>query len=136
MTVHGCTLVGNKGDFTLEWIQKTEAFLDRAFSKVKGGSCTWYPCSKCGNTRRQTREVMMNHLCNYGFMRDHTRWTYHGEANRMRDEVVRQHIEEHDADAGVADMLDDFHEAHFDEGPREEEPESTTKAYYDMLAAA
>ena len=30
-----------------------------------------------------------------------------------------------------------FHEAHFDEGRREEEePEATAKAYYDMLAAA
>ena len=47
---------------------------------------------------------MTNHLCNYGFTRNYTRWTYHGEANRMRDEVVRQRIEEHDADAGVADM--------------------------------
>ena len=56
----------------------------------------------------------------------------------MRDEVVRQRIEEYDADAGVADMLDNFHEAHFDEGRREEEeePEATAKAYYDMLAAA
>ena len=45
----------------------------------------------------------------------------------MRDEVVRQRIEEHDADAGVADMLDDFHEAHFDEGRREEEPEATAR---------
>ena len=81
---------------------------------------------------------MMNHLCNYGFTRNYTRWTYNGDANRMRDEIVRQRIEEHDADAGVADMLDDFHEAHFDEGHREEEeePEATAKAYYDMLAAA
>ena len=47
-----------EGDLTLEWIQKTEAFLDRAFSKVKGGSCTWCPCTKCGNTHRQTREDM------------------------------------------------------------------------------
>ena len=54
----------------------------------------------------------------------------------MRDDVVRQRIEEHDADAGVADMLDDFHEAHFDEGRREEEPKVTAKAYYDMLVAA
>jgi len=69
---------------------------------------------------------MTNHLCNYGFTRNYTRWTYHGEANHMRDEVVRQRIEEHDADAGVADMLDDFHEAHFDEGRREEEePEAS-----------
>src|SRR6185295_20138572 len=49
---------------------------------------------------------------------------------------VRQHIEDHDADAGVGDMLDDFHEAHFEGERREEEPEPTAKAYYDMLAAA
>ena len=86
--------------------------------------------------RQQTREVMINHLCNYGFTRDYTRWTYHGEGNRMRDEVIRQRIEEHDTDAGVGDMLDDFYEAHFDEGRREEELEATAKAYYDMLAVA
>ena len=79
---------------------------------------------------------MTQHLCNYGFTRDYTRWTYHGEANRMRNEVVRQRIEDHDADARVGDMLDDFHEAHFEGERREEEPEPTTKAYYDMLAAA
>jgi len=38
----------------------------------------------------------------------------------MRNEVVRQRIEDHDDDAGVGDMLDDFHEAHF-EGERSEE---------------
>ena len=33
-------------------------------------------------------------------------------------------------------MLDDFHEAHFERERREEEPEPTAKAYYDMLTAA
>ena len=79
---------------------------------------------------------MTQHLCNYGFTRDYTWWTYHGEANRMRDEVMRQRIKYHDVDTGVGDMLDDFHEAHFDEGRKEEEPEATAKAYYNMLAAA
>ena len=124
------------GDLTLEWIQKTETFLYQVFARVKGGSCTWCPCTKCGNTRRQTREDMTQHLCNYGFTRDYIQWTYHGEANRMRNEVVRQCIEDHDADAGVGDMLDDFHEAHFEGERREEEPEPTAKAYYDMLATA
>ena len=55
---------------------------------------------------------------------------------RSRDEVVRQRIEEHDADVGVADMLDDFYEGHFDEEGREEEPEATAKVYNDMFAAA
>ena len=41
----------------------------------------------------------------------------------MRDEVVRWRIEDLDSDAGVADMLDDFHEANFDQVRREDEPE-------------
>jgi len=54
----------------------------------------------------------------------------------VRDEVVRERIEALDDDAGVADMLDDYHQAHFNEEPREEEPEPTAKAYYDMSSAA
>ena len=72
---------------------------------------------------------MTQHLCNYGFTRDYTRWTYHGEANRKRNEVVRQRIEDHDADAGVGDMLDDFHEAHFEGECSEEEPEPTANPF-------
>ena len=52
------------------------------------------------------------------------------------EEVVRQRIDDYDADAGCADMLADFYEAHFEEGPREEPPKPTAKHYYDMLYAA
>jgi hypothetical protein len=45
----------------------------------------------------------------------------------MREEVVRQRVEEYDADAGVAEMLHDYHEAQFVEGHTEEEPEATAK---------
>jgi hypothetical protein len=54
----------------------------------------------------------------------------------MRSEAVIQHIRELDVDAGVADMIDDFHEAHFQGERLEEEPESSAKTYYDMLPAA
>jgi len=79
---------------------------------------------------------MTEHLCRYGFTTDYTQWTFHGEVNRTREEVVRRRIEDLDSDAGVADMLDDFYEAHFDEGRREEEPELRAKQFYDMLGAA
>ena len=46
-----------------------------------------------------------------GFTTDYTRWVYHGEADRMREEVVRPRVEDYDVDAGVADMLNDYHEA-------------------------
>ena len=52
----------------------------------------------------------------------------------VRDEVMRQRIEDYDVDAGVGDMLNDYHEAHFNEGCREEEPEATAKVYYYMLS--
>ena len=54
----------------------------------------------------------------------------------MRDEVVRQRFDDCDADGGVGDMLNDYHEAHFGEGRQEEEPEASAKAYYEMLEAA
>ena len=118
------------GDVTADWIEKTEAFLNQAFSKLKGGKKT------LGVPVVDVETRIDRHIFNHGFTRDYIRWTYHVEANCMRDEVVRQRIEDLDADAGVGGMLDDFHEAHFDERRREEEPEATVKAYYDMLAAA
>ena len=126
----------SQGSFTDEWIEKTDAFLELAFAKVKGTRATWCPCSSCANMRRQTKVVMGKHLCKNGFTADYVQWTYHGEADRMRDEVVRQRIEDYDVDARVGDMLNDYHEAHFDKVRREEELEATVKAYYHMLSAA
>jgi hypothetical protein len=122
---------------TNEWINKTDAFLEMAFGEAaKGASMILCPCSKCANRKRQNKKNMGEHLCKNGFTADYTRWIYHGEANRMREDVVRPRVEDYDANAGVADMLDDYGEARFAEGQTEEEPESTAKAFYDMLAAS
>jgi hypothetical protein len=122
---------------TSEWIRKTDAFLEMAFGEAaKGANMILCPCSKCANRKRQNKKNMGEHLCKNGFTADYTRWIYHGEANRMREDVVRPRVEDYDANAGVADMLDDYGEARFAEGQTEEEPESTAKAFYDMLAAS
>ena len=126
----------SQGSMIDEWIAKTDAFLELPFARVKGARGTWCPCSICVNTRRQTKVVMDKHLCKNGFTADYTRWIYHGESDHVRDEVVRQHIEDYDPVAGVGDILNDYHEAHFDEGHREKEPEATAKAFYDMFATA
>ena len=127
----------SQGQVTNEWIDKTDAFLEWAFGvAAKGASKICCPCSKCANRKRQTKKVMGEHLWKNGFTADYTRWVYHGEADRMREEVVRPRVEDYDADAGVADMLNDYHEAQFAEGRTEEEPEATAKAFYDMFAAA
>jgi hypothetical protein len=137
----------SQAGITHEWIEKTEGFLNQAFGKASGGaSDTFCPCSECGNRKRKTRRVMGEHLCKYGFMPNYTRWVFHGEARRTRDEVVRPRLEAFDADGGVAGWLGDYHEAAFAEGPTEEgeeekedaeeEPEPTAKVFYEMLSSA
>ena len=102
----------SQGQVTNEWIEKTDAFLEWAFGvAAKGASKICCPCSKCANRKRQTKKVMGEHLWKNGFTADYTRWVYHGEADHMREEVVRPRVEDYDADAGVADMLNDYHEA-------------------------
>jgi len=122
-------------DKTVEWINKTEAFVNQAFEFSKS-SKAFCPCVKCENRKRQPKTTMSTHLIRHGFMPDYTRWTCHGEAQRVRDEVVRQRIQNFDDDAGVAEMINDYDEAHIDEGATEDEPEASAKAYYDMLSAA
>jgi hypothetical protein len=79
---------------------------------------------------------MVEHIWKNGFTPDYTRWIFHGEAHRMREEVVRQRVKDYDADVGVADMLNGYHEAQFTEGRTEDELEATTKAFYDMFDVA
>jgi len=70
------------------------------------------------------------------FTQGYTRWTYHGEGDRTREEVVRPRVDGFDDDGGVADMLDDFGHGNFVGGVTEEDSEPTAKAYYDMLDSA
>jgi hypothetical protein len=78
---------------------------------------------------------MGKHLLKNGFMPNYTQWVHHGEAHRMREEVVRPRVEDYEGDAGVGDLLDDFHEAQFAEGHTEEEMEAIAKAFYDMMSS-
>ena len=96
----------NQGSFTDEWIEKTDAFLELAFARVKGARATWCPYSICANTHRQTKVVMSKHLCKNGFTADYTRWIYHGESDRMRDEVMGQRIENYDEEFFHEDGLE------------------------------
>jgi len=79
---------------------------------------------------------MGKHLLRNGFVPNYTRWVYHGEAHRLREEVVRPNVEHFDASAGVADMLDDFYEAQYIKGRMGVEMEETTKVFYDLMPLA
>jgi len=49
---------------------------------------------------------MGKYLCKNGFMTDYTRWIYHGESDRMRDEVMGQRIENYDEEFFHEDGLE------------------------------
>jgi hypothetical protein len=103
-------------DFTNEWMNNTNDFLNRAFGKAAKGHClVLCPCTKCANRRRVNQVDMGKHLVKHGFTPDYTRWVHHGEAHRMREKLVRPRLEAYDDDVGVADMLDDVHQAQFAE---------------------
>jgi hypothetical protein len=97
--------------------------VERAFGKAaKGVSLVPCPSSKCANRKRKTNKAIVEHIWKNGFMLDYTLWIIHGEAHHTREEVVRQRIKDCDADAEVADMLNDYHEAQFVEGRTEDNP--------------
>jgi hypothetical protein len=105
----GCV---GRNDVTPEWIRKTDSFIEQGFDEAsKGASLVPCSCSKCANKKRKTKKAMIKHIWKNEFMPDYNRWIFHGEAHRMREEVVRQRVEDYDADAEVADMFNDYHDA-------------------------
>ena len=75
---------------TPEWMTKTNAFLEHSFGEAARGSSRMpCPCSKCDNRVRKNRKNVGEGLCKYGFTPNYTCWIHHGEADRIREEVVR-----------------------------------------------
>jgi hypothetical protein len=125
-----------RNDVTLEWIRKADDFVERAYDEAaKGASVVPCPCNKCANRKRKSKKAMLELIWKNGFTPDYARWIFHDEAHRTREEVVRQHVEDYDAEARVADMLNDYHEAQFTGGCMEDEPDPTAKVFYDMFDA-
>jgi hypothetical protein len=79
---------------------------------------------------------MGKHIVKFGFTPGYHQWIHHGEAYRIREEVVRPQLEAFDDDVGVADMLDDYHKAKFTECHDKEEMEPASDAFYKMLDMA
>ena len=91
----------------IELALKVDDFLKKAFDR--GQSRMPCPCNKCQNRIHQSQLTMGKHIITNGFVENYTRWICHGEAHRAREEVVRQRIDDYDADAGCVDMLADYH---------------------------
>jgi hypothetical protein len=123
----------SKRDFDDEWMVKTNDFLEFSWANSGGHLLVWCPCTKCDNKRRVSKDDMGRHLLYNGFTKDYTMWIYLGEAHRTREEVVRPRLEACDDDAGVVDMLEDAHEALFNDTCDQEAMEEEAKLFYKMM---
>jgi hypothetical protein len=91
----------SQSDFTTEWMMKTNDFLELAFGEsAKGAFLVLCPCKRCANRKRKNKVDMGKHLLNNGFTPNYTRWVHHGEAHRLREEVVRPRVEDFGPAAG------------------------------------
>jgi hypothetical protein len=64
-----------------EWVNKTNEFLDHAFSipELVESDIIKCPCSMCQNYFRHKRRKVELHLCHNGFKENYQTWTAHGE---------------------------------------------------------
>jgi hypothetical protein len=73
----------------MEWMNKTQEFIDRAFSGPpnEGVKC---PCSRCRNALRQDKGKLTLHIYKFGFMPGYEVWTHHGETVHQRTASVAE----------------------------------------------
>lgn len=111
-----------------DWVCKTDAFLDLAFSSVSNAKRSGIPCpcTDCQNGVRQKRAVLRMHLCKRGFMPGYTRWTEHGESPISTVPTAGHARNTPDADLGDAKHASSV----------EEEPTADAKAFSAMSLAA
>jgi hypothetical protein len=115
------------GKYTDEWMDKTTAFLHRAFSLSK---FVWCPCSRCQNTRcLEDKNAIAFDLCRNGFMLGYEVWKFHGESGTK---AVAE--EEHDYNAGVHRM-DEMLEA-IEPEVTEDLPTAKVEAFFNLLKAS
>jgi hypothetical protein len=67
------------GAHTREWMNKTQEFIDCAFSVStnRGVKC---PSSRYRNALCEDKRILTPHLCKIGFMPGYEVWTHHSES--------------------------------------------------------
>jgi hypothetical protein len=95
------------GAHTREWMNKTQEFIDHAFSLPtnRGVKC---PCSRCRNALCQDKRTLTLHLCKFGFMLGYEVWTHHSASVHQRTTSVAEEEDDRRGDDRMDEMLDDI----------------------------
>ncbi|XP_044436209.1 uncharacterized protein [Triticum aestivum] len=112
---------------TDEWYNKTKEFIDFAFSMpsvVQNGKIKC-PCAKCRNYESKNRDDVELDLCHFGFKRNYTVWTAHGEGYVE----ITDYVDVVEADR-MDTMLNDLAAR---APPIEQQPIASAQAFYRMI---
>jgi hypothetical protein len=90
------------GAHTMEWINKTQEFIDCAFPGPPDDDVEC-PCSRCTNALCQDNRTLTLHLCKFGFISGYEVWTHHGEIVHQRTTSVAK--EEDDRSGEMLDAI-------------------------------
>jgi hypothetical protein len=120
------------GAHTREWMNKTQEFIDRAFSVStnRGVKC---PCSRCRNALSEDKRMLTMHICMFGFMPGYEVWTHHGEPVRQRTASVAEEEEDRSGDDRMDEMLDVIRSEL--ETNSKDPPTSEVQKFFDILRA-
>jgi hypothetical protein len=115
-----------------EWMNKTQEFIDRAFSLPtnRGVHC---PCNRCRNTLCEDKRTLTLHLCKFGFMLGYEVWMHHDELVCQRTTSV---VEEEDdrGDNMMDEMLDAIRPEL--ETNSKDPPTPEVQKFFDMIRAS
>jgi len=122
----------HNGAHSDEWVAKTTAFLNHAFSLSKTGKIRC-PCRKHENFKFLDKTSVTKDLCRLGFMPGYEVWEHHGEASTM---VAPE--EDEDDDRAYVDRMDEMLEAiqpEFDLNS-EDPPTPEVQMFFKLLKAS
>jgi hypothetical protein len=118
------------GAHTDEWWDKTNNFIQRAFSLATTEKIRC-PCMKCQNVRCFDKVILIKHLIQNGFTTNYETWVFHGE------KYTTVAAKESTNDRACADMMDEMLEAirsQF-ELDTEDPPKPEVKEFFRILKA-
>jgi hypothetical protein len=132
---HGWMYGGWKksGAHTREWMNKTQEFINRAFSLPNNLSVKC-PCSRCRNTLCEDKRTLILHLCKFGFMLGYAVWTHHDESVCQRTASMAEEKDDRRGDNRMDEMLDAIQPEL--ETKSEDPPTPEVQKFFNMLRAS
>ena len=141
---------------SVEWQTGMKNFLNLAFDGAHPNSTVPCPCTRCLNNAHRKKRDVHSHLLHHGMDPSYTHWIYHGE--KPDEDIMSEDSDDEDAvddGDGVCDMLNTLirgtdmgSNADHDEGAgdihaddssgdgRNQEPNATAKAFFELLKEA